>query len=318
MNNNVLKFFFIGHIATDTVIKSGKVYEKSLGGSVCFCSKSLKEYTNNVNISIISNFKNESPQNVYLNQFKCDEIDTEGIYEINGSNTEFILDYQDHSRKLTLKSKAPNLKINNIPKKYLTQSIDAIVFVPICNEISYDFVAKTVELYPNALFGIDVQGFIREIDSQGHVSLIHKDKKMNNLYRIIDLIGERLILKGSEEEMKVVSNKKDYEEIMEYFKNFQGIYIMTLGEKGSTISKKGEKTIKIPAYKASGVEDETGAGDVYFAIFLYEFLRSERKWDDIKRAGYLASAAASFGVEKKGVFGFQSKEKVRKRFLKKW
>jgi hypothetical protein len=318
MNNNVLKFFFIGHIATDTVIKSGKVYEKSLGGSVCFCSKSLKEYVNDVEISIISNFNNNSPQNVYLNQFKCDEIDTEGICNINGSNTEFILDYQDHSRKLTLKSKAPNLKIDKLPRTYLTKSIDAIIFVPICNEISYEFVAKMVEVYPNALFGIDVQGFIREIDSQGNVSLIHEDKKMNTLYRIIDLIGERLILKGSEEEMKVISNKRDYEEIMEYFKEFNGIYIMTLGEKGSTISKKGEKTIKIPAYKASVVEDETGAGDVYFAIFLYEFLRSERQWNDIKKAGYLASAAASFGVEKKGIFGFQPKEKVRKRFLKKW
>jgi sugar/nucleoside kinase (ribokinase family) len=84
------------------------------------------------------------------------------------------------------------------------------------------------------------------------------------------------------------------------------------------ISKKGEDTINIPAYKANQVVDETGAGDVYFAIFLYEFLKSDKKWEEIKRAGYLASAAASFGIEKKGVDGFQSKKKVKERFQKKW
>ena len=47
---------------------------------------------------------------------------------------------------------------------------------------------------------------------------------------------------------------------------------MTLGEKGSMLTKKGEKILNIPAFKPRRVVDETGAGDVYFSIFLYEFI----------------------------------------------
>ncbi|TFG00775.1 MAG: hypothetical protein EU541_01215 [Promethearchaeota archaeon] len=311
-------FFFIGHIAIDTVIKRGKEYKKSLGGSVCYCSLSLKEYVKNIDVSIISNFNKDSPQKTFLDQFKCNAIDLNPIKYIKSANTEFILDYFDHSRNLTLKSKAPDLKVKEIPNRYFDKSVDSVVFVPICNEISYDYVSKMHKIYPNAIFGIDVQGFIRKISPQGKVSLLHDKEKMDNLTKIINLLGEKLILKGSEEEMKIISNENDYEKVMNYFKQYSSISIMTLGEKGSIISKKGEFDIKVPAYKAKQVEDETGAGDVYLAIFLYEFLNSSKKWSDIKKAGYLASAAASFGVEKKGATGFQPKETVKKRFLKKW
>ncbi len=314
-----LNLFFIGHIAIDIVIKFGKEYEESLGGSVSYCSRSLKKYSRHkVNISIISNFNKQSTQNIHLNRLKCESIDLKAINNIQSENTEFILDYQNHSRKLTLKSKAPNLRVNDIPQKYLDKAVDAVVFVPICNEISYEYISKMVEVFPNSYYGIDVQGFIREINSQGGISLIHEEEKMENLKKIINLLGKRLILKGSEEEMRIISNKRDHKEVMEFFQEFPGISIMTLGEKGSLITKKGNETLIIPAFRARQVKDETGAGDVYLAIFLYEFLNSKKLWNDIKRAGFLASAAASFGVEEKGVFGFEEKDQVRKRFYEKW
>ncbi|MFX1315442.1 MAG: PfkB family carbohydrate kinase, partial [Promethearchaeota archaeon] len=65
------------------------------------------------------------------------------------------------------------------------------------------------------------------------------------------------------------------------------------------------------------VIDETGAGDVYFSIFLYEFINSDKSWKDIERSAYLASAAASFLVERKGPAGFKRKEEVLKRINKK-
>ena len=87
--------------------------------------------------------------------------------------------------------------------------------------------------------------------------------------KIINLIGDKLILKGSEEEMKILSGENDIYKAMNHFNyfDFKGIFIMTLGEAGSLILKKGEKILNIPAFQSSGVIDETGAGDVYFAIF---------------------------------------------------
>jgi sugar/nucleoside kinase (ribokinase family) len=88
---------------------------------------------------------------------------------------------------------------------------------------------------------------------------------------------------------------------------------MTLGEGGSLILKRGEKILKIPAFKAREVLDETGAGDVYFAIFLYELSISDKTWRSVEKAGYLASCAASFNVEQTGPHGFETKERVLER-----
>jgi sugar/nucleoside kinase (ribokinase family) len=59
--------------------------------------------------------------------------------------------------------------------------------------------------------------------------------------------------------------------------------------------------------------DETGPGDVYLAIFLYELINSDKSWKKVEEIGYIASAAASFLVEKKGPQGFETKNKVMKR-----
>ncbi|MCK4284967.1 MAG: hypothetical protein KAX18_02140, partial [Candidatus Lokiarchaeota archaeon] len=167
---------------------------------------------------------------------------------------------------------------------------------------------------------IDLQGFIRNIDENGIVSYIYDEKIISNLVKIIELIGDKLILKGSEEEMKLFANEyKDFHKIMNFFEKFdtEGIFIMTLGEKGSLIYQKGNKILKIPAFKPKKVTDETGAGDVYFSIFLYEFLHTDKSWRAIEHASYLASAAASFSVERKGPSGFSVKKKVIKRVKKK-
>jgi len=81
--------------------------------------------------------------------------------------------------------------------------------------------------------------------------------------------------------------------------------------------KKGQEILKIPAFNPKRVADETGAGDVYFSIFLYEFIHSNKSWESIKKAAYLASAAASFLIEKKGPNGFETKKVILKRMNKK-
>ena len=47
--------FFVGHFAIDTIIRFKKEHKPTLGGSVSFGSLSLRTYTKDVKISIISN-----------------------------------------------------------------------------------------------------------------------------------------------------------------------------------------------------------------------------------------------------------------------
>ncbi len=316
---NFTSLFFVGHIAIDEVLKENKPHKpnEQLGGSVSYCSLSLKKYSEKVKICIISNFNDSASYNSILQLFDHKNIILDGIKHLDTNNTRFVLDYYNHSRTLMLKSRCPDLKFKEIPNKLLNANPDAIVLVPLCNEISYEYISKMVQNFPNAYYGIDIQGFIRSIDENGHVSLVRNKENITIMHRIIELLGDRLILKGSEEEMKILSGKQDWNEVMHYFQQFKGISIMTLGEKGSMITKKGEGILKIPAFKPKRVQDETGAGDIYLAIFLYEFINSPKTWQAIEKAGHLASAAASFEIEKKGVKGFVAKNRVLQRVNKK-
>ena len=235
-------------------------------------------------------------------------------------NTNFILNYINHSRSLILKSRSPNLEINDIPIKITEKPPEIIVLVPLCNEITIEYVKNVLRMFPEAYIGIDLQGFIRKIDpEEGNVSYLFDEKLLANIKQTITLIGDKLILKGSENEMKLLSGKEDLFEVMEFFNGFdnEGVYIMTLGEAGSMITRQGEKILKIPAFIPDTVIDETGAGDVYLAIFLYEFYNSDFTWKAIENAALYASSAASFLVEKKGINGCKSMKKVFKRLCQK-
>ncbi|TXT65830.1 MAG: putative sugar kinase [Promethearchaeota archaeon] len=311
-----ISLYFIGHIAIDEVVIEGKKNKPTLGGSVSYSSLALKKYSNDARISIISNFNKEFSQNSILQLFYQKNINLEGVQDLNSPNTQFLLDYYNHSRNLVLQSRCPDLRFSQIPEKFLNNPPDAIVLVPLCNEISYDYISKLSNTFPNIAYGIDLQGFIREIDDGGHVSLVRNEKKIENVHQIIKLLGRNLILKGSEEEMKILSGEQEWHAVMTYFQQFEGLFIMTLGEKGSMISKKRESILKIPSFKPKKVEDETGAGDVYLAIFIYEYIKSSKTWKEIEQIGHLASAAASFEIEKKGVKGFANHQKVIERVYK--
>ena len=312
---STVSIYFVGHLAVDSIVRFKQKRKPSLGGSVTFGSLSLKKYVNSVKIGIISNLGTLNFEKSLLRRFDDKLIDLRGIKPLKIANTKFLLDYSDHSRTLTLKSRSPNLIFEDIPDFYLSKPPQIIVLVPLCNEISYEYVSKILRKFPKAYFGIDLQGFIRNIDESGKVSYIREESTIANITKIIKLIGDRLILKGSEIEMKLLSDQVDPNKIMEWFNIFdnEAIYIMTMGEAGSMIMKRGENMIKIPAYKPKRVVDETGPGDVYLAIFLYELINSDMKWKQIEEIGYTASAAASFLVEKKGPEGFESKKKVMKR-----
>ena len=313
-NKNQPSIFFIGHIAIDTIIRFHKEHNPTLGGRVSFGSLSLRTYTKEVDICIISHLGSKDFDKSLLSLIEDNFIDTRGVKWSDTHNTNFVLDYFNHSRSLTLKSRSPNLDFKNIPETYLKNPPDIILLAPLCNEISYNYVSDIVKHFPNAHVALELQGFIRNIEN-GHVSLVRDKNIISTIEKIIDLVGNKLILKGSEEEMKFLSGEEELYRVMDYFHGFEseGLFITTLGEGGSLIINKNDEILKIPAFKSRGVVDETGAGDVYFAIFLYEFIRSDKSWVSVKDAANLASCAASFNVEQTGPYGFETKPNVIER-----
>ncbi len=307
---------FVGHFAKDMIIKDKKEHDPTLGGSVSFGSLSLNTYSPDINIGIISIIGKKNFDDSLLDKVKNRNIDLTGVKWVDANNTNFVLDYHDHSRTLTLKSKSPDLDFRDVPNEYIKNPPEIIILAPLCYEISYEYVSLILKKFPEAFIGIDLQGFIRKIDDDGLVSYVQDKAIIRNMRKIIDLVGERLILKGSEIEMKLLAGgSEDLDEVMAHFDDFnlKGLYIMTLGEAGSMLIKHGEELLYIPAFASRGVIDETGAGDVYFAIFLHEYINSDMSWGSVQKAACLASSAASFLVEAIGTAGFETKEEVLKR-----
>lgn len=89
------------------------------------------------------------------------------------------------------------------------------------------------------------------------------------------------------------------------------VVITTLGKDGSVIEgAKVPEPIRIPAAKAAGVADPTGAGDAYRAGFLYGYLR---QWQ-LPVCGRLGGVVASFIIERHGTQTQLSKEAITKRY----
>lgn len=312
-----LTFIFCGHFALDKIIRFNQDSMQTIGGGVTYGSLALDTYTSDAWIGIVSNLGSINFKKEFLREFLERNINLDGISWSHSKNTNFVLNYFNHTRNLTLISKSPNLNFKNFPLNYISKNPDAILLCTLCNEIDIEYIENLVKNLKNSYIAIDLQGFIRKIDNSGQISLKY-DKSFNKkISYISDLINDNLILKGSEEEMRTLSGIKDPIKSIDKLTMNDSLIITTLGEKGSLIARKGEKIIKIPAFRSNLVVDETGAGDAYMSVFMYEFLESSKDWESIKNASYLASAASSYLVEMKGPKGFQSKEMVLKRIKNK-
>jgi len=215
-------------------------------------------------------------------------VDTKGVCVKGKDSRSTKLTYDEAgNKKVSFEKVAPNILFKDIPKEYLKSK--AFFICPMDFEVPLDTISKLNKL--NKLMMTDLGGF------GGTVSTMHpstgsgEDKKL-----IRDIISKFNIVKASIEDcFYLFKNKISSKESIEIFHECGAeVVVITLGEKGSVISN-GKDIIKIPVFKTNTI-DATGAGDVYCAAFLSEYLRTK----DLYRSGLYASAAASILTEKTG------------------
>ena len=86
------------------------------------------------------------------------------------------------------------------------------------------------------------------------------------------------------------------------------LVIVTFGEKGSEIRRKGKEPVKIPPAKAEKVVDPTGAGDAYRAGFVSGLVRGF----SLESSGRMGSISSVYAVEN---YGPQQHKYTRDEFL---
>lgn len=129
-----------------------------------------------------------------------------------------------------------------------------------------------------------------------------REEMLDNAKRVLPMVD---LLKVSDEEASLLTGRKDPEEMSDILMRDYPIscIAVTCGERGAFIrSRLG--TARISAVPAKAV-DTTGAGDAFWAAFLYSFLKSGIKLSDISPGhaedfGRFAAAAASICVESTG------------------
>ena len=292
----------MSHIVNETVKFPDRVIEGVLGSPTAYASVAAGRL--GMGTGVVTKIGTDlSPD--FLKAFEEASVDIRGIKVEGRSTTHSLLIYDELENKIILyPKKAPPLLFEDIPQEYLDAEI-----IYIC-PMDHDVPLETIKaLYRQGItLAADIGGY------GGAHSTKHPGEKEKKTRRTIgELIKHFHIVKASSEDCRHLFGAKESieEEMAELMvKLGADISIVTLGEKGSIISSK-KRTFRMPAF-SSQVKDCTGAGDVYMAGFLVEYLRTKDVW----KSALFASATASIVIEGTGgvVAGrMPTTSKVRKR-----
>ena len=298
-----LDLVVLGHIMIETIyLSDGKVIGPVLGSPAAYSSVAASSLGTRTGLATIIG---EDMPFYIVNPIIKAGVDVKGI-SIGGKNSRSTkLSYdKDGNKKVFYDKIAPNILFKDIPEEYLKSK--AFFICPIDFEVPIETIAELKKL--NKLMVTDLGGY------GGTVSTIHassgskEDKKL-----IRDIVSNFNIVKASIEDCLYLfkDSVSPKEAIKIIHKWGAGVVILTLGEKGSLISN-NKDILEIPIVKERIKVDTTGAGDVYCAAFLSEYLRTE----DLYKSGLLASAAATILIEKTGgvsISRMPTEKKVRER-----
>ena len=286
-----------GHFTIDSIFLPDKQAPfVVLGGSAAYVSFAAKRL--DARVSVISKVGGDFPE-AYRWWLEQEGIDISGITKDEAAQTtRFELKYANPQleRVLLLKSKAPPITVDDLPKSL---KADAIHLAPVAGEITYEL-AEQAKGHADML-SLDPQGLLRSFDETGNVTLKPLTDK-----RILNLVD---IYKSSQSEIEAVTGLSDVASATEVIHKLGAkIVIVTLGSEGSMVSV-GDATYRVPAYKSEKVVDPTGAGDAFMGGFLAEYVYGE----NYLRCACVGSALASLVVEGIGPTNFGDKTEIYRR-----
>lgn len=315
----IFDLVLIGHFAQDLIIHQNNINSrqsaKSLGGGVTYGSLSGKAFNPKSKIGIISKIGSDLDiQNCKL--FTEQDLDLSGVTQQGKFTTTYELNYKGHSRTIRLLNKAPNIFPKDIPNLFFNTK--AIHLTPIAGELpieTLNFLADDSR-FKNTVFGMDVQGLIRDFDPNGNLHYRNGGSYLEQILPTLKKFGNRLFLKASDEEAQILTHEDDLMIATRILGESGAFVFTTLGENGLLYKSPYSSTLKYDAYLPNTCLDETGAGDCFMAVFLLEFCQERAKIskdEKINQAIHLASAASSFLIEQPGPQGFQTKHLILER-----
>ncbi len=281
-----------GHVTVDVNVLPHGVVENVLGGTPTYAGFALT--TLGEEVGVVSKLGQDFPEH-FPPLFSKFGLNTEGILATSGKTTKFENKYsEDGSRKQTCEEVADSIRPEDIPQAYL--NAQGFYVSPVMDEVSPDTLAEIAEK-GEGITMFDPQGVFRKLEDSREITL----EKPDNLE---DYLKNVEIVKVGKDELEVFDRSSE-DLLKDLIEMGPEIAILTLGGEGCKIVSGGEIT-KIESLDVKA-EDLTGAGDVFGAAFLSNYLRTN---DSVGAAKY-ANAAAGLKVEYKGPTGFPTESEIK-------
>ncbi|TFG33212.1 hypothetical protein EU528_00680 [Candidatus Thorarchaeota archaeon] len=286
----------VGHLSRDLIITPNSKRE-ALGGGTAYAM--LAPAINAFDAGIISKVGDDFEQE-YWDILKSSGLVLAGLHRADTKSTRFVNKYDAEGNRVQIvEAQAEKITPQEFPDEYLDAKV--IHFSPLtADELDIDCIRLARS---NAeITSIDVQGYVRAIDSSGIVvprNWIERD----------EILGLVDVVKFNESELKMtVEGESELSAVSRILDLGPRIVLVTHDRRGSVIYTRNEQ-IKIPLVIADAEIDATGCGDVYSIGFLLEYMKSS----NLKRAGLFAATCSSFNVETKGPYCFPSRFDVERR-----
>ena len=287
----------VGHVCLDHVIINNRHLPLRIGGAPVYTGRALDKLQ--VPLRIITKIGDDIPPKLQLTlPLNC--LTNQSLTD--SQTTSYELTYSSPDRlTLRLLQRGQDFDRSDLP----TPPYDNQVFIiaPIAGEVPLSLLEY---LSTNgAILVIDIQGFIRQFSSNGHVTF-KKTLTFPQLY------PERTILKGTEKEVQYLAKSTDPLLMAKSLADLGAdTVIITQEHKGCVLYSPLNKVWKIPAYPIPKTLDSTGAGDTFTAGFIAGLTFTH----DLIEAAKYGNATASFVLETLGPTGFPTHSQILSRAL---
>ena len=282
----VLEVVVASHIVKEIIRFQDRTIEGVLGSPAAYSSVALGRL--GAKVGLVTKIGTDLPEN-FLQPFVEANVDMRGVKIEGKDTTHSVLIYDKEGRKRILyPKKASPILFEDIPGEYLKSRI---VFV--C-PMDFDVPLDTLETLSSkgVPLAADIGGY------GGAHSKTHPDREeQKSRFYIQKLISHLHIVKVSMEDCEHLfgRNNQTPEDMVTLLVDLGAdIATVTLAEEGAIVATKDSR-FRAPAFPAK-VIDCAGAGDVYCAGFLFEYLRTK----DIYKSLLFALATASIMIEGTG------------------
>ncbi len=288
----------VGHLSRDLII-TPETKSEALGGGTAYAM--LAPSLNAFDAGIISRVGEDFEQE-YWKTLKSSGLVLTGLQESGSKSTRFVNKYDSKGNRVQM-VEALAEPITPADFSDFHRDANIIHFSPLtASEIDIDCIKLARS---NAkVTSIDVQGYVRSIDSSGMViprNWVERD----------EILGLVDVAKFNESELKMsVDAESELSAASQILSLGPRIVLVTHDTKGSIIYTR-DSQITIPLVIANAQVDSTGCGDVYAISFLLEYMQSS----DLKRAGLFAATCSSFNVETIGPYNLPSRLDVETRMM---